>query len=71
MVHTNGIESFWAMLKRGYKGTYHKMSEKHLTRYVTEFAGRHNVRNLDTLVQMTVLAEGFAGKKLRYEDLTA
>ena len=69
MAHTNGIESFWAMLKRGYKGTYHKMSEKHLTRYVTEFAGRHNVRDLDTLTQMNVLAKGFDGKRLRYNDL--
>ncbi|MFM7403915.1 MAG: IS1595 family transposase, partial [Erythrobacter sp.] len=41
MAHTNGIESFWAMLKRGYKGTYHQMSAKHISRYVTEFAGRH------------------------------
>ena len=40
-VHTNGIESFWAMLKRGHKGTYHKMSNKHLGRYVDEFVGRH------------------------------
>ncbi|WP_373088811.1 IS1595 family transposase [Sneathiella sp.] len=71
MVHTNGIESFWAMLKRGYKGTYHQMSEKHLTRYVTEFAGRHNVRDLDTLAQMTVLAKGLDGKRLRYDDLVA
>lgn len=71
MVHTNGIESFWAMLKRGYKGTYHQMSEKHLSRYVVEFAGRHNVRDFDTIAQMTMLAKGLDGKRLRYDDLVA
>ncbi|QPQ54215.1 IS1595 family transposase [Allosphingosinicella flava] len=71
MAHTNGIESFWAMLKRGYKGTYHKMSAKHLSRYVVEFAGRHNFRDLDTLAQMTMLAKGLDGKRLRYNDLVA
>lgn len=59
------------MLKRGYKGTYHKMSAKHLERYVTEFAGRHNVRGLDTLVQMAALARGMDGRRLRYDDLVA
>lgn len=54
--HTNGIESFWAMLKRAHKGTFHKISHKHLRRYVTEFAGKHNVRDLDTLVRMAALA---------------
>ena len=71
MAHTNGIESFWAMLKRGYKGTYHQMSPKHISRYVTEFAGRLNVRDLDTLVQMAMLAKGLDGKRLRYDDLVA
>lgn len=71
MAHTNGIESFWASLKRGYVGVYHKMSPKHLNRYVQEFAGRHNVRDLDTLDQMARLAEGMAGKRLRYKDLIA
>jgi len=68
--HTNGIESFWATLKRGYKGTYHYMSHKHLSRYITEFAGRHNVRDYDTIIQMEMLATGFVGKRLRWNDLT-
>ena len=33
MAHTNGVESFWSMLKRGYHGTYHYMSPKHLWTY--------------------------------------
>ena len=69
--HTNGVESFWAMLKRGYVGTYHKMSAKHLHRYVREFAGRANVRDWDTLTQMAMLAYGMVGKRMRYQDLTA
>ena len=52
MAHTNGMESFWASLKRGYDGTYHQMSAKHLDRYVKEFEGRHNSRPLDTAEQM-------------------
>ena len=70
-VHTNGIESFWAMLKRGHKGTYHKMSNKHLQRYVDEFAGRHNMRPLDTEAQMQAVVTDMAGKRLKYQDLIA
>ena len=68
-VHTNGMDSFWSMLKRGYYGTYHKMSFKHLRRYVAEFAARHNVRDLDTIDQMAALAKGMEGKRLMYRDL--
>ncbi len=71
MAHTNGMESFWSMLRRGHEGIYHKMSPKHLQRYVDEFAGRHNVRSADTVDQMKGLVTGMIGKRLRYEDLTA
>ena len=71
MAHTNGMESFWAMLKRGYQGTFHKFSEKHLDRYVREFAGRHNIRPRDTIDMMQSVAIGMAGKRLRYRDLIA
>ena len=67
--HTSGIESFWAMLKRGYYGTYHRISPKHLSRYCIEFSGRHNVRELDTIDQMASLAKGMVGKRLKYKEL--
>ena len=69
--HTNGVESFWSMLKRGYHGTYHHVSPKHLGRYVDEFSGRHNLRPLDTVDQMAAIVRCFDGKRLRYQDLVA
>ena len=69
MAHTNGIESFWSMLKRAHAGTYHKMSPKHLNRYVQEFAGRHNLRELDTLDQMGTVVRQMDLKRLPYEKL--
>ena len=71
MAHTNGVESFWSMLKRGYHGVYHKMSPKHLQRYVNEFAGRHNIRDRDTLDQMRHVVCSMVGKRLMYRDLIA
>ena len=71
MAHTNGMESFWALLKRGYIGIYHWMSNMHLDRYVAEFEGRHNNRPKDTLSQMADLVRGRIGKRLRYVDLIA
>ena len=68
-VHTNGIESFWAGIKRGYKGTYHHMSPKHLQRYVNEFTGRHNDRGLSTEAKMSLFARRAEGRRLRYKDL--
>ncbi len=69
--HVNGIESFWSMFKRGYYGTYHRISAKHLHRYVAEFTGRHNVRDQDTLDQMRAMVAGMVGKRLLYRELVA
>ena len=69
--HVNGIESFWALLKRGYMGTYHHYSPKHMDRYVAEFAGRLNDRESSTLDQMIHLAQGLVGKRLTWDELTA
>ena len=71
MAHTNGIESFWSMLKRAHKGVYHKMSAKHLQRYVDEFSGRHGVRNASTIDQMCGVVAGMVGKRLMYRELVA
>ena len=69
MAHTNGMESYWAGLKRGYDGVYHHMSPKHLNRYIDEFEGRHNSRPMDTADQMSAIAYRSQGKQLRYADL--
>ncbi len=68
--HINGMESFWSLLKRGYYGTYHRMSPKHLQRYVNEFVGRHNIRELDTVDQMQDIAKGLFDKHITYKLLT-
>ena len=69
--HTNGVESFWATLQRAHECTFHKISPKHLNRYVQQFAGKHNLRDEDTRAQMTALAAGLVGKRLLYRDLIA
>ena len=69
--HTNGIESVWAVLKRGLHGVYHHASAKHLHRYVDEFTwrlnegnvGRHTTQRLDSFV------DAVAGKRLTYKRL--
>lgn len=70
-VTTNGVESFWSLLKRGYVGTYHHMSAKHLHRYVKEFSGRHNRRPLDTADQMAHMVRCSVGKRLTFQNLIA
>ena len=69
MAHVQGVESFWATLKRAHKGVFHKTSPKHLNRYVQEFEGKHNVRDMDTVEQMRHVAVALIGKRLMYSTL--
>ena len=68
--HTNGIESFWAPIKRAHKGTFHKMSRKHLHRYVCEFVGHHNTPSFDTEDTMRLIVLGMVGRRLTWKELT-
>ncbi len=63
------MESFWSMLKRAHTGTFHKMSPKHLDRYVRQFAGKHNLREEDTIDIMRNVVAGLIGRRLMYRQL--
>ena len=67
-VHTNGMESFWALLKRAHKGTFHYMSEKHMQRYVDEFLARHN-GSRKAIEFMETTAEKFEYRILTHRQL--
>jgi transposase-like protein/ribosomal protein L37AE/L43A len=66
---TNGVESFWALLKRGYYGTFHNMTVKHLPRYVDEFATRQNSLALTTEEQIKATLTGAVGRTMPYKKL--
>lgn len=71
-VNSNSAESFWALFKRGYHGTYHTMSRKHLQSYVDEFAFRYNLRGaaFDTVFG-NMVERASAHATLPYKTLTA
>jgi len=73
LVHTNGMESLWAVFKRSVKGTWHHISEKHMHRYVNEATMRLNHGNVevDTIDRMKDLVRAMKGRRIRYCDLIA
>ncbi len=69
-VHTNGIENFWSLLKRGLKGTYISVEPFHLFRYLDEQAFRFNERKQDDGGRFVGVMQGVTGKRVTYEKLT-
>lgn len=68
-VHTNGVENFWSVMKRGIYGIYHQISYKHLQRYCDEFSYRYNSRNLHDGFRFTISLQNLEGR-LSYKQLT-
>ena len=68
LTHTNSIENFWSLFKRGLIGQFNKVSEKHLDRYLDEFTYRFNGRDDDRLFQNT-LTNLANGKALTFKQL--
>ena len=56
-------------MKRGYAGVYQHIPEDHLYRYVNEFAGRYNIRNMDMIDVMGTMAESMVGSRLTHKTL--
>ena len=67
--HTNWMESFWVLLKRGYHGIYHQTSKKHLQRYVNKLPATTTTGSTNTVDQMGRIVRSMIGKRLRYADL--
>lgn len=67
---SNGIESFWALLKGGHYGVFHYMSAKHLHRYVSNFSNRHKTADCSTIQFINLTVNGMGGRRLTYRELT-
>jgi transposase-like protein len=69
-VHTNGMENFWSLLKRGLHGTYVSVEPFHLFRYIDEQASRFNNRKMDDAARFDIGVREIVGKRLTYAELT-
>jgi len=69
-VHTNGLENFWSLLKRGLHGTYVSVEAFHLFRYLDERTFTFNERHLDDLGRFQMVVRAAAGRRLTYAELT-
>ncbi len=65
-IHTNTIEGYFSIFKRGMRGIYQHCNERHLQRYLYEFDFRYNSRDLTDMERATEAAKGIAGKRLTY-----
>lgn len=64
--HTNTVEGYFSILKRGVVGTYHHVSQQHLKRYLSEFDFRYNHRKVDDVTRTMAALKGIEGKRLTY-----
>ncbi|HEV2380147.1 MAG TPA: IS1595 family transposase, partial [Terriglobia bacterium] len=69
-VHTNGLENFWSLLKRGVRGTYVSVEPFHLARYLDEQAFRFNARKITDGERFDLAVRQIVGKRLTYDELT-
>jgi len=65
-VHTNTVESFFALIKRGVYGTFHNISKEHMHRYISEFCFRWNTRKMDDGQRLQAAIRAAEGKRLMY-----
>ena len=69
-IHTNGLENFWSLLKRGLSGTYVSVEPFHLFRYLDEQAYRFNNRRMNDAQRFDLAVKGMVGKRLTFDQLT-
>lgn len=70
-VHTNGLENFWSLLKRGLSGTYVSVDPAHLFRYLDERVFTYNQRELGDYGRFAAVLRAVAGRRLTWDELTA